>query len=302
MSQFLLTNKNDIEASLLELLNGYGWSCQQLADAVRYSVCGGGKRLRAVICLAVGQQLGAKPEDLLHLARAIELLHASSLVHDDLPALDNDDLRRGRPATHIAFGEGVAVLAGDSLLSLAFRELSFVESLKQGALLRLFAETSQAICEGQVFDILTDGRLAAFGGGGEEELFQGTIDDLILLTTLKTARLFQCTIEGAVLLSPGVTKDAQALASELGLNLGLGFQILDDLLDCYAPQEEIGKPVGSDAARGKYSYATVQTREEGIEQAIRYLDSAQDCLARLLPDDMIISNIIGGLRIKLASV
>lgn len=287
-----------------DLLQDYNWSCPQLADAVHYSVCGGGKRLRAVICLAVGEQLGASRSDLMYLARAIELLHASSLVHDDLPALDNDDLRRGKPATHIAFGEGIAVLAGDSLLSLAFRELSFIENLQQGLLLRLFAETSQAICEGQVLDILTDGQIDNSGKGFAvmTDLSQRTIDNLVLLTTLKTAKLFQCTIEGAVLLSPGMGEGAEDVARQLGFNLGLGFQILDDLLDCYAPQADIGKPVGSDAARGKYSYATMQTREEGIMQAARYLQEAHESLGRLLPSDVVISSIIKSLQDKLALI
>jgi geranylgeranyl diphosphate synthase type II len=180
-----------------------------LAEAMRYSLDGGGKRIRPVLCLAAGEAAGSAPERLLPAAAAVELVHTFSLVHDDLPALDDDDVRRGRPSTHVEFGEAVAVIAGDALLAEAFR-LALAYPTPKVA--RELAEATLGMIGGQYLDVT--------GERGDEEA----------LHRLKTGRLFDAAI-GCALWVADVPEDEQAPWRAFSRELGLLFQIVDDILD-----------------------------------------------------------------------
>lgn len=181
----------------------------ELGDALRYAAEGGGKRVRPVICLATGEAAGASPETVLPAACALELVHTFSLVHDDLPALDNDDVRRGRPSVWARYGEGDAVLAGDALLAEAFR-LALAYPTPQIA--RELAEATLGMIGGQHLDI------------------HGQVEDLAELHRLKTGRLLAASV-GCALWAAAVPEEEQASWRAFGEELGLLFQIVDDVLD-----------------------------------------------------------------------
>ncbi len=181
----------------------------RLEEAVRYPLEGGGKRIRPVLCLAVAEAIGIEPEQALPAAAALELVHTFSLVHDDLPALDDDDERRGRPSAHVAFGEGVALLAGDALLAEAFR---LVLSYPTPAPGRELTEATLAMIAGQYLDI------------------SGDTSDLAALHRLKTGALFSASV-GLALAVAGLSEAEQAPWRAFGDELGLLFQIVDDVLD-----------------------------------------------------------------------
>jgi geranylgeranyl diphosphate synthase type II len=186
-------------------------------DSVRYAL-EGGKRVRAVICLAVAEAAGAEPEEALPAAAALELVHAFSLVHDDLPALDDDDERRGRPSAHVAFGEGVALLAGDALLAEAFRQaLSYPST----APARELADATLGMIGGQYLDIT------------------GAEADLAELHRLKTGRLFAASV-GLGIRVANVPEEEQAPWRAFGEELGLLFQVVDDILDGDGYAERLG--------------------------------------------------------------
>ena len=180
-----------------------------LTDAMRYALQGGGKRIRPLLCLATGEAAGAEPEELLPAAAAIELVHTFSLVHDDLPALDDDDVRRGRPSTHVEYGEAIAVLAGDALLAQA---LDLALSYGQPEVARELARGTLGMIGGQYLDV-TDGRA-----------------DLAQLHALKTGRLFSAAV-GSALWVARVPEGEQAPWRDFASDFGLLFQIVDDLLD-----------------------------------------------------------------------
>ena len=180
-----------------------------LGESIRYALEGGGKRIRPLICLATGEAAGAEPEQVLPAAAALELVHNFSLVHDDLPSLDNDELRRGRPSTWAKYGEAVAVLAGDALLTEAFR---LALSYPTTAVARELAQATNGMIGGQFLDIT------------------GGTDDLAALHKLKTGCLFEASV-GLGLWAAGVPEDEQAPWRAFGDELGLLFQIVDDILD-----------------------------------------------------------------------
>jgi geranylgeranyl diphosphate synthase type II len=177
-----------------------------LDEAFRYALEGGGKRIRPVLCLAVGEAIGAEPEEMLPAACAIELVHSFSLVHDDLPALDDDDTRRGRPSTWAQFGEGVAVLAGDALLVEAFR---FALSYETSAVAHELADATLGMIGGQYLDVT------------------GSADDVVALNRLKTGRLFEASVALALAVRGAEPQTWPAFAQEVGTL----FQLVDDLLD-----------------------------------------------------------------------
>ncbi|MFL5846690.1 MAG: polyprenyl synthetase family protein [Solirubrobacteraceae bacterium] len=218
-----------------------------LEEAMRYSLLAGGKRIRPVLALATERAIGGDPAGVLPLAAAIELIHTYSLIHDDLPAMDDDDLRRGRPTNHKQFGEDVAILAGDGLYAEAFRH---VLCEQRGDPARVLAAV---------------GELAAATGvtgmvGGQYVDVVGESEDLRRLHELKTGRLIRASIEGVLLLhAPSVPEPYAMFASELGVL----FQIVDDILDVTGTDAALGKPQGSDERHGKRTYVS----EFGLERA-----------------------------------
>jgi geranylgeranyl pyrophosphate synthase len=239
----------------------------RLTEAVRYAVQGGGKRVRPYIVTRVCELCGGSPDAAAPAAVAIECIHAFSLVHDDLPAMDDDDLRRGRPTCHKAFGEAVAILAGDALHTLAFEILAGrIEDagVARAAVSELAAATGWAgMIGGQTSDIL-----------GENEP-----PDLSLVQTIhryKTARLFECAARlGAICARAAEAEKAAAAA--FGLHLGRAFQIADDLLDVTGTADQVGKAVAKDAGAGKQTYPAAAgldaSRQAAREEAQRAVDA-----------------------------
>jgi geranylgeranyl pyrophosphate synthase len=257
-----------VEPALLQALSGADNAAARLQEAMRYSVLGGGKRLRPLLVYVTGDALGAQPSDLDAPAAAVELIHAYSLIHDDLPAMDDDDLRRGRPTCHRAFDEGTAILAGDALQALAFAVLaSQTNALADATRVRMLTVLADAI------------GLAGMAGGQAIDLeAAGSASDparIELMHRRKTGALIRASVElGA--LAAGTRDDAALAALRLyGDEIGLAFQIQDDILDVTGDTELLGKRAGADAARGKPNYPSVfglaRTRQLALEHRDRAL-------------------------------
>jgi geranylgeranyl diphosphate synthase type II len=210
-----------------------------LEEAMRYSLLAGGKRIRPVLALATARAAGRRAEDVLPLAAAIELIHTYSLIHDDLPAMDDDDLRRGRPTNHKVYGEPVAILAGDALYAEAFRHVLLRQEAEPAHLLAAVAELAAATgVNGMV-------------GGQWMDVTERT-DDLRRLHALKTGRLIAASVECVLLVSGMPSAAYRTFADELGVL----FQIVDDILDVTGTDADLGKPQGSDERQGKRTYVS----------------------------------------------
>ncbi len=247
-----------------------GAASPRLDDAMRYSVLGGGKRIRPALCLAAAQALGSDQASALAPACALELIHAYSLVHDDLPAMDDDDLRRGRPTVHIAFDEATAILAGDALQTLAFSLLCEAPELSDGqrmAMIRTLARASghQGMVGGQAIDLESVGQ-------------QRTIDQLETMHRHKTGALIEASVRLGALTANGVTEPQLVSLSRFARALGLAFQVQDDLLDIEGDTEVIGKRQGSDAAREKPTYPSLLGTSGAREHLSKLLSQAHQAL------------------------
>ena len=235
----------------------------RLGEAVRYSLEAGGKRVRPVLCLLACEAVGGTAAQALPGALALEYVHTYSLIHDDLPAMDDDDLRRGRPTNHKVFGEGHAILAGDALLTEAFGVLATadLEANRRAEALALLAEGAgwRGMAGGQALDL-------------EGEKIQSyDLGHLQLIHRLKTGALLRASLEiGAVL--GGARRSEQAALRAFGEAIGLAFQIQDDILDATATDAELGKRAGKDAGKGKITYPSLL----GLEGARQALDEATE--------------------------
>jgi geranylgeranyl diphosphate synthase, type II len=250
----------------------------RLEEALRYSLLGGGKRIRPVLCLATGEALGRDAAELLPAACSLELVHTFSLVHDDLPALDDDDLRRGQPSSHVRFGEDVAILAGDALLAEAFR---LALRYPSPAVARELAEATLGMIGGQYLDVTTDGELDADGLRG--------------LHALKTGRLLRAGVTTATAVA-GLDEAEQAPWRAFGDELGVLFQIVDDILDATGTAEELGKTPGKDEAAGKVTYVSLH----GLERARVLADEARsrvnERLEALQADTSVLAELVDAIR------
>jgi geranylgeranyl diphosphate synthase type II len=256
-----------IDQSLMEYMDNLGDG--KLARAMAYSVEQGGKRIRPVMALVAGEMFGGSLEEAMPLAMAIEMIHTYSLIHDDLPAMDNDDLRRGKPTNHKVFGEAMAILAGDALLNEAHTLLirSAVRSGVRGAEAALtvsLASGSAGMVEGQVRDLENEGRIASY-------------DELKGCHELKTGMLIAASLEAPAVLF-GASDDERKAMRELGLKLGLAFQIKDDILDRTSTKEVLGKTPGKDETSGKTTYVSLFGLEKSEEMAKGLTD---ECLGIL---------------------
>jgi len=234
-----------IEAALAERLPHESEHSAKLVDAMRYATLGGGKRIRPLLVCATATSLGADVALALAPACAIEFIHAYSLVHDDLPAMDDDDLRRGRPTVHVAFGEAIAILAGDALQALAFDVLANDPTLPHDAGLEMVRVLARAC-----------GWLGMVGGQALDMDATGTPLSLERLERMhggKTGALLTASVElGAI--AAGADARTRAALREFGAAIGLAFQVVDDLLDVTQTTEHIGKRAGTDAAIGKNTF------------------------------------------------
>lgn len=260
---FSYQHRAAIDARLAALLPSEDEPPEALHRAMRYAVLSGGKRLRPLIALAMAEAVGGTPEDALVVACAVELVHCFSLVHDDLPILDNDDLRRGIPTVHIAFDEATALLAGDALFALAFETLARTGSAEAVAMLA-GASGTRGMVGGQTLDIESEGR----------EVDLGVIE---WIHRRKTGALFEVAAALGALFGGG-TPENVAKAREYGANLGLAFQIADDVLDETASTEALGKRSHADRGLRKATYPSAI----GVEGSCRFAaDASERALAAL---------------------
>jgi farnesyl diphosphate synthase len=262
---------DQVDGALERLLPAPGGLHGRVQEAMRYAVFAGGKRLRPFLLMQSAGLFGVPPERALRAAAAIECVHTYSLVHDDLPCMDDDDLRRGRPTTHKAFDEATAVLAGDALLTIAFEILAERETHPSGEVrARLVSELARAsgsngMIGGQMIDIEAPSH--AFG-----------VDEVILLQRMKTGALFEfCCVAGPVLAEAGVEHENRL--REYARDFGLVFQITDDLLDVLSTAEKTGKAVGKDAEQGKATLVSLLGIEAARARAEELAAHAADTIA-----------------------
>ena len=244
----------------------------RLGEAMRYAVLDGGKRLRPLLVLAAAEAVGGQPQAALRAACAVELIHAYSLVHDDMPCMDNDVLRRGKPTVHVQFGEAQALLAGDALQALAFELLLPGEDVLPAAvsarLCRLLAQAAgaQGMAGGQAIDLASVGQM----------LDQVALEDM---HRKKTGALLQASVlMGAA--CAGVTQPQRDALADYGAALGLAFQVVDDILDVVADSATLGKTAGKDAANDKPTFVSLMGLDAARAYAQALIERAQAALAR----------------------
>lgn len=274
LQKYLQEKATLVEQSLQELLPAEGFYPPIIHQAMRYSIFAGGKRLRPILCLAAAEAVGKASEPLLPVACALEMLHTYSLIHDDLPAMDDDDYRRGKLTNHKVYGEGMAVLAGDALLTYAFEVLARYskQNRNQGTALQVLEEIAVAVgtegmIGGQVVDLESEGKNIT----KQEEA-------LSYIHTHKTGALFRTSLRAGALLAEAGEEELAGLTL-YAEKFGLAFQITDDLLDVIGKQEILGKPIGSDAYKKKITYPAIYGLEksqclakEAIEDAVQALE------------------------------
>jgi geranylgeranyl diphosphate synthase, type II len=243
---------------------------QNIHKAMRYSLFAGGKRIRPVLCMSAARTVADNIEGLEDVACTLELIHTYSLIHDDLPALDNDDLRRGRPTCHKVFGDAMAILAGDSLLTLAFEVLAKVQGVYAERRVALAAElatasgTVRGMIGGQVHDIEGEGQ-------------PPTAELLEAIHRAKTGALLRASVRMGAICAGARSEQYNAL-SEYGEHVGLAFQIVDDILDVEQPSEALGKTAGKDAQQGKITFPAVYGLDRSKQMADVELVRAHECL------------------------
>ncbi|MGB9475158.1 MAG: polyprenyl synthetase family protein [Candidatus Udaeobacter sp.] len=270
LKKYLRTRQKEIDRALDRYLPKAITKPATLHRAMRYSLFAGGKRLRPILCLAAAEACRGRIDNALPLACAIECIHTYSLVHDDLPSMDNDDFRRGRPTCHKVFGEGIAVLAGDALLTIAFEIVSAAKPTPRydiSILLRevAFAAGSQRLIAGQVADLEAEGKSVKR-------------DQLRFIHENKTAAILKTAVRlGAM----SANAEAKRLAgiTQFGERLGLAFQVIDDILDVTQTSEILGKSAGKDVAAKKATYPAVIGLEKSRAEARRLTRQAHDALS-----------------------
>jgi geranylgeranyl diphosphate synthase type II len=272
LKDLLVDYSNQVDAQLEQLLPQAIGPAEALFAAMRYSVFNGGKRLRPALCFAAANAIGGgnTTENTAKVAAAVEAIHAYSLIHDDLPAMDDDDLRRGKPTCHIQFGEATAILAGDALQSLAFQQLTELSDLPAETRLELVSMLSRyAGCAGMVTGQAID--LAATGQALQ-------LEQLKTMHGYKTGALIEASVlMGAIATGAANQQQLDAL-KQFASAIGLAFQIQDDILDEESSTEHLGKQQGSDAANNKPTYTSILGLEQAREQAAELYQQSMSSL------------------------
>ncbi len=271
-AQYLSEGREFIDAAICRYLPEETTYPESIHKAMLYSVLAGGKRLRPVLVIAAAEAVGGNRHDVLPFAVATEYVHTYTLIHDDLPALDDDDLRRGKPTNHKVFGEAIAILAGDALLTQAFYLMTYSElmdSVAPGNLLRAAHDMTSAIgtagmIGGQVVDIESEGKPI-------------DAETLEYIHIYKTGHLIKASIRAGAILSQANTEQLNAL-STFGAHIGLAFQIVDDILDITADESQLGKDVGSDLDKEKATYPALYGLEESKKKAEKLVEDGIACL------------------------
>jgi len=268
ISQYLAEKGAETEAVMARYLDELEAGPPALLAAIRYSLLGGGKRLRPALGLAAAQVVGGTEAAAMPAACAIEMIHCYSLIHDDLPAMDNDDLRRGKPTCHRAFGEATAILGGDALLTMAF------DMAAQSGSIEIIREIAHAagitgMAGGQQLDIESEGK-------------EISVEDLQRIHACKTGALIRCCLRCGGILG-GASPAALAALTVYGEHLGLAFQITDDILNVTGNEAALGKPVGSDANKLKSTYPALVGLERAQEMADAAAAGAIEAVAQFGP-------------------
>ena len=258
-----------IEAALLKELGAETALAPRLAESMEYSLMAGGKRLRPILVMAAADAVGARGTDFVQAACGIEMIHTYSLIHDDLPAMDNDDYRRGKLTNHKVFGEALAILAGDALLTQAFEVILRQQGVSAEVLVQVLKEMSIAagpngMVGGQVIDMLSEGKRIS-------------MEELRKMHMGKTGALFRAAIRSGAILG-GASEAKLAALTTYADCFGLAFQITDDILDVVGDEAVIGKPVGSDERNEKSTYVTLTSLEEAKKLAADTVQQALDAL------------------------
>lgn len=258
-----------IEAALLKELGAETALVPRLAESMEYSLMAGGKRLRPILVMAAADAVGARGTDFVQAACGIEMIHTYSLIHDDLPAMDNDDYRRGKLTNHKVFGEALAILAGDALLTQAFEVILRQQGVPAQVLLEVLREMSIAagpngMVGGQVIDMLSEGKRIS-------------MKELRKMHMGKTGALFRAAIRSGAILG-GASEAQLAALTTYADCFGLAFQITDDILDVVGDEAVIGKPVGSDERNEKSTYVTLTSLDEAKKLAADTVQQALEAL------------------------
>jgi geranylgeranyl diphosphate synthase type II len=248
LQQFLATRTKTVNAALDKFLPSDKTRPATIHKAMRYSLFAGGKRMRPALCLAAAAACGGREADALPLACAVECIHTYSLIHDDLPAMDNDDFRRGKPTNHKVFGEGIAVLAGDALLTQAFEIAAQAKGWPRYPNRDLILEIAKASGSLQ----LVAGQVADLEGEGKKL----SVDELRYIHERKTSALLRCSVRLGGMSANCTTAQLKAL-TDFGYHVGLAFQVIDDILDVTQTSEQLGKTAGKDVAEQKATYPAI---------------------------------------------
>ncbi|NKC00208.1 MAG: geranyl transferase [Pseudomonadales bacterium] len=285
----MVTNLADlkvrIDSALAEYLPTDSAIAQDVVDAMRHGVLGGGKRLRPMLACATAQASGANPEVALSSGCATEFIHAYSLIHDDLPAMDDDELRHGLPSAHVAFGEATAILAGDSLHSMAFQLIAQDHDLAAETRIEMISLLSQAagwagMAGGQCLDIMAEG----------ENL---SLSELKALHAAKTGALIKASVQLGYLSACGTTAGDPkfTLLSDYGEQIGLAFQVMDDVLDVTQSTEQLGKPAGSDEALEKNTFPKLMGLDAAVVFAADLIGEAKSKIEFLGEDGRLLADL-----------
>ncbi|NOY86250.1 MAG: polyprenyl synthetase family protein [Deltaproteobacteria bacterium] len=278
MAGFLEEDKAQVDRALEGVMPPKGTYPSRLVDAMRYSLFAGGKRIRPILVLSSARAAGGDPENAMAAACAVELVHTYSLIHDDLPAMDDDDYRRGKPTCHRAFDEGTAILAGDALLTMAFELLcdpELLQSVQPVDRLRMIRKLGAAagwkgMVGGQQVDLDSEGKPPS----------QPVLE---YIHTHKTGAMIRCSVLLGALAAGAGDAVSRALG-QYGENLGLAFQVVDDILDVTASTNEMGKDHGSDAASGKVTYPALFGLEGAKDRARGLIAEAKSHLEGMADD------------------
>jgi geranylgeranyl pyrophosphate synthase len=284
----MTTDLRELKATVEDALDHYlpaqSAIAQPLVDAMRYATLSGGKRLRPMLVCAACTGVGGALADALAPACAVEFVHAYSLVHDDLPAMDDDAVRHGLPSSHVCFGEAGAILAGDALQALAFRTLAEAPNVPAPARLRALTLLADAVgwrgmVGGQSFDLAAERQALNF-------------EQLAALHAAKTGALIKAAVQiGAVVGDPDLDDETFVLLGEFAARVGHAFQVIDDVLDVTASTEVLGKPAGSDTAAGKSTYPQLMGVDAARRHAERLLDEGLAFLQRTRLDHALLTEL-----------
>ena len=269
LNAYLSSKRNQINSTLDSMFPD---TSRKIVKAMKYSLMAGGKRLRPILCLASAETVGGKSQDVIRTACAIEMIHTYSLIHDDLPAMDDDELRRGQPTCHAAFDEATAILAGDALLTMAFEVLASIEITQENQAMDLIkvirtlstAAGYQGMIEGQLQDMAAEGKALA-------------LEDLEKMHTLKTGALIKASVTAGAILGRGNRFQIQQLKI-YAKNIGLAFQVTDDILNIEGDPKIMGKNVGSDQIRLKSTYPIVLGMDKSKKFAKKLIGYALNSL------------------------